>query len=121
MANNSGNKRELHPPKLWALEEEETLSSFNEWKSTIVAALRTDPRYERYIEPDATGGVKTANNPNRDYQDDGLGMPAADRRTATQKAADVDQFLEYLSLFAQVIPQISLVKEKTTCLNDVWR
>lgn len=100
------------------MEEDETLTSFTNWKNNnLVAGLKRDASFRPYTLPGVTWGQKTAAAPNRGYADDLAGD--AIRKTAAEKTQDFEYFLEHMASFAPIVPQQTLIRN-TTCLNDIW-
>ena len=63
---------------------------------------------------------KSKTNPNRDFVDDGVDVPEARRRTATQKVIHLELMLGQIANFCPVISRNTIIKSSTS-IQSIWQ
>ena len=106
-------------PKQWSLTKRETITSFEAWRHNLQYTLSLDPNFAPYLIDGVTWLKKTTTAPLRGFEDDADPIPEAQRRTAAQKATQ----LELLGQIANYCPVISCnsVVRNSTSLNTIWQ
>ncbi len=104
------------PPKPWILTEEETFSSFRNWRRTILSNLKPDKNYAPFLKDKATWQVLKSADPNRGLTDD-AGENAA---TKEDKVSYLNDMLNYI---AQYSPEVlhSEISINCTTLDEIWQ
>ena len=92
MASSSSSIRSAR--KLWELTENETLSSFENWKTNLIYHLTADPNYVEFLDDDCTWKKKTV-DPNRGFTDLKDNKGDIIGNTASQKAKFLSLMLRY--------------------------
>ncbi len=107
--------------KPWRLTQEETITSFENWKSVMEYFLSSDSKFVAFLEPDVTWEkFHPVKSPRRGFHDDGLNVTAINRKTATQKNRIVEQMLCLIATYCDVIARDFIVKQ-TTSVASVWQ
>ena len=109
--------------KPWDLSDNETLTSFQNWQSIVTYNLSLDRNWAQFLPPEGihkTWNKVSAAHPNRGLVGDGQLVAANDRLSATQKNAQLELMLGYISGYASVVSRNTIVKH-STCLNDIWQ
>ena len=96
-------------PKQWALTEEETITSFEVWKSNMIYVLGLDDNFKHFLKPGVSWRRKTKSAPFRGYTGD----------TAAANAAILELFLYQIAKFAPVIARSRIVKYSNS-LTSIW-
>ena len=109
--------------KPWDLTDNETLTSFQNWQSIITYNLSLDKNWTQFLPP--VGAHRTwervsSTNPHRGLVADGHPIPQEYRLSATQKNAQLELMLGYISGYAAVVSRNTIVKH-STCLGDIWQ
>ncbi|KAI8494130.1 hypothetical protein Bbelb_284770 [Branchiostoma belcheri] len=73
-------------PKQWCLTRTESINSFENWKSNLIYVLSLDQSFAPFLADGVTWKKRAPGVEHRGFTDDGEGVPAAQRRTAAQKA-----------------------------------
>jgi len=107
-------------PKQWKLQPNETITTFENWRQNLLYLLRCENRFIPYLEDNKTWSKKTAANPTRGFTDDAAPIPEDDRKTAVQKSAIVEQILNQIANYADVVARNIIVKQCTS-VNAVWQ
>ena len=109
-------------PKQWPLSKQETITSFENWRQNILYVLSLDPKFEPYLEDNASWLKKSPATPNRGFTDDTArtNIPKQDRLSAAQKAKILELMLGQIANFCPVISRNSIVKSSTS-LSDIWQ
>ena len=107
-------------PKQWPLTKNETITSFENWRQNLVYILSLDKNFAPFLTENAAWAKKSANNPTRDFPNDGDDVALEDRKTGVQKALLLDMMLGQVANFCPVISRNSIVKTSTS-LKDVWQ
>ena len=81
--------------------------------------LSLDNNFAPFLK-DIQWGKKTAARPNRDLTDDGEAVPEASRKTAQQKAAQLDLMLGMIANYSSVISRNTITKNAVS-LSDIWQ
>ena len=100
------------------LTKEETLNSFNAWKDNLLYILSVE---HAEFAPFLANGATWSKNEvaNRGFADDADPVPAAQRKTAAQKAAALRLMLGQIANFATVVSRNQIVNQSTS-LNSIW-
>ena len=109
MANNNYQPG-FRPPKQEVLKENETISSFTAWQSSLLYYLSENDQYARFLDPRSVWQRKSVVN--RGLVDDDEPIPEADRKTAVQKNIILQRMLELLR---------NDITKKSTSLNWIWQ
>ena len=96
-------------PKLWNLTKIETVSSFENWKGTILYALSLDRNFSEFLEDDFTWKKKSV-DPNRGFID----IKDEEYRVISSAAQQVFLLNNFLGLIATYAPVIS----RNTIIRD---
>ena len=111
-----------HGRKPWDLTDEETLTSFQNWQSTIQYNLSLNTDWAQFLDSGVhkTWLKQSTAYPERGLTADGAPMPVDKRRSATTKNYQISLMLGYISGYASVISRNVIVKNSTS-LPDVWQ
>ena len=96
MANNNYQPG-FRPPKQEVLKENETISSFTAWQSSLLYYLSENDQYARFHDPRSVWQRKSVVN--RGLVDDDEPIPEADRKTAVQKNIILQRMLDIILSF----------------------
>ena len=107
-------------PKQWQLTKIETITTFENWRQNLIYTLSLDSDLAAYLVEGVTWRKKTAASPTRGFTNDGTSVPIEQRKTATQKAAQLDLMLGQIANFCPVIARNSIVKNSVS-LPDIWQ
>lgn len=107
-------------PKQWCLSKIETVNSYENWRQNIIYTLSLDANFAPFVTDGATWQKKCVANPHRGFTDDADGVPAAQRRTAVQKATMLDLMLGQIANYCPIISRNIIVKNSTS-LGTVWQ
>ncbi|KAI8484911.1 hypothetical protein Bbelb_373180 [Branchiostoma belcheri] len=107
-------------PKQWCLTRTETINSFENWKSNLIYVLSLDQSFAPFLADGVTWMKRTPGVEHRGFTNDGEDVPAAQRRTAAQKAASLELMLGQVANFCPVITRNRIVKASTS-LPDIWQ
>ena len=107
-------------PKQWCLSKNETLTSFESWKQNLLYTLSLDANFAPFLGEGSSWLKKTRASPLRGYTDDGESVPAARRRTATQKVNMLELMLGQIANYCPIISRNTIVKN-STCIGDIWQ
>ena len=104
----------FRPPKQWTLSENETITSFDSWKSNILYNLSLNNEFALFLE----GEWAPKSTPNHGFDDDPLEQLA--RKTAAQKSILLDRML---GLIAQFVPSLlrNDILKRSTSLSWIWK
>lgn len=108
------------PPKQTKLTANETITTFENWRQNLLFLLRTEERFAPYLEDDCTWAKKTAAKPLRGFTDDVAPIAEAARKTAAQKNAIVEQILNQIANYADVVARNMIVKQCVS-VSCVWQ
>ena len=106
------------PPKQQKLTANETITTFENWRQNLLFLLRCETSFAPYLEDSCTWLKKSAANPLRGFTNDAAGT--ANRKTAVQKNAVVEQILNQIANYADVVARNIIVKQCTS-INAVWQ
>ena len=95
--------------KQWALTEEETITSFESWKSNLLYILGLEEKFQPLLEQNLTWKKASKGCRNRGFTGKG----------AATKAANLELMLGQIANFAPVISRKTIVKHSTS-LKSVW-
>ena len=103
-------------PKPWMLSEEETFSSFRNWRRTILSNLKPEKHYAPYLKDKATWEALTSGNPNRGLADDTEGEKL-------KKEVKVEHLNDMLGYIAQYSPEElhTEISNNCTSLGEIWQ
>ena len=99
-------------PTQWALTEQETISSFNSWRSNLIYILNLNPAFapflrpgvtwtQRVRDPQDTQGFESDTIPDDgEYAHQGARIPDPDGFTAIQKVANLELCLGQIANFS---------------------
>ena len=107
-------------PKQWLLTKNETITSYESWRQNLLYTLSLDESFSPFLADGVTWQKKTASNPSRGFRDDGVGVAADKRRSATQKNSHLELMLGQIANFCPIISRNSIVKTSTS-LSDIWQ
>ena len=108
MASSSSSIRSAR--KLWELTENETLSSFENWKTNLIYHLTADPNYVEFLDDDCTWKRKTV-DPNRGFTDLKDNKGDIIGNTASQKAKFLSLCLGMIAGYAPVISPFAITRD----------
>ena len=94
-------------PKLKPLEEEETFSSYNKWKTQILHHLRKEESFKPFLKADAKWTKKRSDDPKRGLADE-------------EKAGDLNEMLGIIVSWVPHYLHHEIVNESTD-LESVWQ
>ena len=107
---NNNYQRGFRLPKQEVLKENETISSFTAWQSSLLYYLSENDQYARFHDPRSVWQRKSVVN--RGLVDDDEPIPEVDRKTAVQKNIILQRMLELLR---------NDITKKSTSLNWIWQ
>ena len=108
-----------HGRKPWRLTQEETITSFENWRGVMEYHLGNDTNFAPYLEPNVVWSKYHATKkPTRGLVDD-VGQ-AANKKTAVQKNRILEQMLCFVATHCDVIARDFIVKQSTS-LPGVWQ
>lgn len=107
-------------PKQWSLSKHETLTSFENWRQNIQYTLSLDANFATFLLDQSEWKKKTNSTPLRGLSDDDENVPAASRRTATQKVTHLDLMLGQIANFCPVISRNTIVKNSVS-IKSIWQ
>ena len=107
-------------PKQWSLTKHETITSFEAWRHNLQYTLSLDPNFAPYLIDGVTWSKKTTTAPLRGLEDDAEPIPEAQRRTAAQKATQLELLLGQIANYCPVISRNTIVKNSTS-LSTIWQ
>ena len=103
-------------PKQWRLTKEETLTSFEDWKSNLIYSLRQDQYFVPFLRQNIEWR-KRKHEPN-------FGLRALNGRSQEQRVADLENLLDNIANFCPVIKRKTITHErvkdfgvKTMCVS----
>ena len=108
----------LCAPKQWSLTEDETITSFENWKQNLLYTLSLDANFAPYLKDGFTWEKKTVSNPNRGLTDDPPG--AQNRVFDSQKVVHLEMMLRQIANYCTVISRNSIIKS-STALANIWQ
>ena len=103
-------------PKIKDLTENETLSSFNNWRQILLYSFSLESQFAEFLAEGATWERKTANGSTRGLEDDTAGD---NKRTKQQKALSLEIMLGQIANHCPISRNI--ITRNCTCLGDVWQ
>ena len=98
-------------PKQWRLTKEETLTSFEDWKSNLIYSLRQDQYFVPFLRQNIEWR-KRKHEPN-------FGLRALNGRSAEQRVADLENLLDNIANFCPVIKRKTITHESDS-LSSIW-
>ena len=107
-------------PKQWALTKDETINSFENWRTNLMYILSLDNNFAEFLADGFTWHKKSAAHPNRGLAPDGENIPRDNRKTAAQKNAQLELMLGQIANYASVISRNTIVKQSES-LKDIWQ
>ena len=123
-----------HGPKVRPLSTKETISSIENWKSTVIYGLRLNPEFREFLADGFTWGKKSNTYPFRQLNDVYKKETITDKvegkeiqreilvktQTREERATLVDLLLDQISNYCPLIPRNDITKD-SACLTDVWK
>ena len=107
-------------PKQWSLSLNETITSIEACENNLKYILSLDPNFADCLTDGSAWGNKTNASPLRGFSNNPESVPAARRRTATQKVTHLEMMLGQIANYAPIISQNSIVKNSTS-ISGVWQ
>ena len=107
-------------PKQWQLTKDETITTFESWHQNLLYILTLDSNFSEYLAEDFAWVKKSAANPTRGLVGDGDAVPAATRKTAAQKLAQLKLMLGQIANYCPVISRNSITKSATS-VHQIWQ
>ncbi|CAB4026150.1 Retrovirus-related Pol poly from transposon opus, partial [Paramuricea clavata] len=107
-------------PKQWSLTKQETITSFEAWRQNLQYTLSSDPNFAPFLIDGVTWLRKTTASPLRGFENDADTVSEARRRTAEQKAAQLEFILGQIANYCPVISRNTIVKNSTS-LSTIWQ
>ena len=98
-------------PKQWRLTKEETLTSFEDWKSNLIYSLRQDQYFVPFLRQNIEWR-KRKHEPN-------FGLRALNGRSQEQRVADLENLLDNIANFCPVIKRKTITHESDS-LSSIW-
>ena len=89
-------------PKQWQLTKNETITSYESWRHSLIIILSLDTNFIPFLE--ATWQKQTAINPHIGLTDNGSSVPEAKRLTPVQKNRHLDLLLGQIASFCSPPP-----------------
>ena len=105
-------------PKQWSLTRQESITSFESWRQNLMYVLSLDASFAHFLLPNTTWLKKTRATPLRGFVDDHEDAP--NRRTAAQKAAQLELMLGQIANFCPVISRNTITKNSTS-IESIWQ
>ena len=105
---------QFRPPKQWSLTENETITSFASWQSSMTYHLSLNNEFAEFLA--ATRGKKSETN--RGLTDDPV--DTANRKLAVQKCIALDRMLGLIAQFSSSLLRNEILK-KSTSLSWIWQ
>ena len=102
------------------LSEDETLTSFEDWKNNLIFYLNQEKSFTNFLKQDATWKKATKADPNRGFADDGAAVAEAVRQSAEQKVYALEMMLGQIANYAPIINRNTITKQSTS-LKSVWQ
>ena len=90
----------FRPPKQWVYQEDETVTSFANWKSNIKYHLSLNNDFASFLEATFTWSKKSVTNRGLTSDADDSPIAANLRRTAAQKNIQLERMLGIIAQFA---------------------
>ena len=127
----NNNLRNIAPTQ-WALTEQETIISFNSWRSNLLYILNLNPAFAIFLRPGITwtqrvrDPLDTRGFDNDTIADDAEGaaegaiIPDPNGYTAIQKVANLELCLGQIANFAPIIYRDTIEKESIS-IDSIWK
>lgn len=100
-------------PRLWALTENKTITSFEAWRSNMAYSMSLNPDFVEFCSADFTWSKKRKGVVNS-------GLQAMGNRTAAQRVAALEVMLQQIVCWAPHVAG-SCITKTATSLNEVWQ
>ena len=110
----------IRAPKQKELGKRETLTSFENWRQTLVYTASLDANLAPFLAHGFTWLKQTNANNNRGLQGDAAPIPENQRRTAAQKLISLELLLGHIASYAPVIGRPTIIKNSTS-LASIWQ
>lgn len=110
----------LRTPKQWALSKQESISSYEAWRSNLLYSLSLDRNFARFLVPGITWLKRTNVTPLRGFVDDGVEVVVAHRLTAQQKVTHLELMLGQIANYCPIISRSTFIKSSTS-IQSVWQ
>ena len=118
MANHNNHQPGFRPPKQEVLTENDTISSFTAWQSSLLYYLSENDQYARFLGPRYVWQKKSVVN--RGLVAEVEPVPEADRKTAVQKNIILKRMLNIIAQFSPPLLRNDIT-EKSMSLNWIWQ
>ncbi len=105
-------------PKQEVLKENETISSFCAWQSSLLFYLSENNKYAWFLDPTSTWQRKSITN--RGLVNDQEPVPEGERKTAAQKNIVLERMLAIIAQFSPPLLRNDIIK-KSTSLSWIWQ
>ena len=123
-----------HGPKVRTLTSNETISSLETWKSTVIYGLRLNPDFREFLVEDFVFGTKSKANPTRSLLDTFTKETVSEtfegktttkevmvlRKSKEDRVYEVDLLLDQICNYCPNIPRNDLTKDCAS-LSEVWQ
>ena len=108
--------------KCRALEQTETVTTFEQWKSILIYNIRQDGDFSPFISTSWNKFSKKSDNKYRGLIDDTAETQsdATKRKTKDVKIADLELMLEMIANWAPIISRQSIIRNSTS-LESIWQ
>ena len=107
-------------PKQWSLGKNETVNSFDSWRQNILYTLSLDKAFSPFLEDGFQWTKKSKTSPYRNFVDDNVDVPEANRLTKVQKSNMLDLMLGQIANYCPIISRNTIVKNSTS-LQQIWQ
>ncbi len=108
-------------PKQWSLTKHETITAFEAWRHNLQYTLSLDPNFAPYLIDGVTWSKKTTTAPLRGLEDDAEPIPEAQRRTAAQKATQLELLLGQIANYLPCYLSQHYIVKNSTSLSTIWQ
>ena len=107
-------------PKQWCLTKIETVNTFENWKQNLQYSLSLDGNFAPYLVEGTQWLKKSRSTPYRGFQDDPETVPAAQRRSKSQKVNMLELMLGQIANYCPVSSRSTIVKNSTS-MDSIWQ
>ena len=107
-------------PKQWCLTKIEKVNTFENWKQNLQYSLSLDGNFAPYLVEGTQWLKKSRSTPYRGFQDDPETVPAAQRRSKSQKVNMLELMLGQIANYCPVISRSTIVKNSSS-MDSIWQ